>query len=187
MPLPVDTQRRFTYADYLTWPDEERWELIQGEAYDMTPAPSSLHQRVVGEIFFRLRAALEGKPCVAFVAPVDVILSEFDVVQPDILVVCDRAKITPACVRGAPDLVVEVLSPSTAIKDRRAKKEAYERFGVREFLVVEPEARYVERFVLEADGAYGKGEIFGLPEVVRLASLPGIELRLSEVFELEKP
>ncbi|MBI5014562.1 MAG: Uma2 family endonuclease [Deltaproteobacteria bacterium] len=183
MPLPSQTNGKLTYADYVSWPEGERWELIDGEAYDMTPAPTSRHQRISGRLFFVLEGALRGSPCVPFYAPVNVVLSEVDVVQPDMLVVCDRDKITPDCIRGVPDLVVEILSPSTALKDRRSKKHLYERSGVREYLIVEPEARYVERFALEAGGSFGMGEIFGPPEVLALKSLQGIELALSDIFE----
>lgn len=183
MPLPHHSDDRFTYADYLTWADDERWELIDGEAWDMTPAPTTGHQRIVGQLYVALEAALRGHRCVPYVAPVDVVLSDDTVVQPDVLVVCDPSKIRTAGVFGAPDLVIEVLSSSTALRDRRAKRALYERHGVREYLLVEPEGRYAERLRLGADGVYGRGELFGSDEVVALESLGGLELRLEEVFE----
>lgn len=111
---------RFTYSDYLTWFDEERWELLDGEPHAMTPAPTTGHQRVVGRLYRELANALEGGDCIPFVSSVDVVLSESTVVQPDVVVVCDRAKIRPNGIFGAPDLVVEVLSPSAGLKDRGA-------------------------------------------------------------------
>ncbi|MBI5446469.1 MAG: Uma2 family endonuclease [Deltaproteobacteria bacterium] len=184
MPVARRSDDRFTYADYLTWPDEERWELIEGEVFGMTPAPSTVHARIVLRLGHQLETVLQGHRCVPFVAPVDVVLSDDTAVQPDVLVVCDRSKIRSAGVFGAPDLIVEVLSPSTGLKDRRTKRALYERHGVREYLLVEPEARYAERFNLGPDGAYGRGELFGPDEVVTLASLGGLDLRLAEVFEL---
>ncbi|MBI5445519.1 MAG: Uma2 family endonuclease, partial [Deltaproteobacteria bacterium] len=171
MELAPKTAGKFTYADYVTWPEDERWELIDGEAYNMTPAPTSVHQRIAVRIVTRLEQFLRGAPCVPFIAPTDVVLSEKDLVQPDVFVICDPNKITPANIQGPPDLAIEILSPSTDLKDRREKKALYERFGVREYLLVSPEGRYVERFFLEADGSYGKGEIFGEAEVVTLKSL----------------
>ncbi|MBI5015186.1 MAG: Uma2 family endonuclease [Deltaproteobacteria bacterium] len=182
MPL-VHPDDRFTYADYLSWPEGERWEIVDGEAFAMTPAPSFGHQRVIGRIYYLLEAALHLGPCVPCVSPVDVVLAEDTVVQPDVVVVCDRSKIQPAGIRGAPDLVVEVLSPSTALRDRGTKRDLYERYGVREYLTVDPVARFAERYLLREDGTYGKPDLFGPEDSLRLASLAGLEIPLAEVFE----
>ncbi len=131
-------QARYTVADYLNWPDDERWELIAGEVYNMSPAPTVKHQSIVGDFYNQLKQQLKGKSCVPYVAPLDVVLSDNDVVQPDVLVVCDPAKITEKNIQGAPDLVVDVLSPGTALKDMREKKALYERSGVREYVVIDP-------------------------------------------------
>ena len=175
---------KYTLQDYLAWPDNERWELVDGTAYDMTPAPGTKHQSVVGAIYSLFRIALSGGPCMAFIAPTDVVLSEYDVVQPDVLVVCDKGKITSANIQGAPDLVVEVLSPSTALKDKREKKALYEKHGIREYIIIDPTELYVERFVLKS-GSYGAPDIMGPEEVLILRSIEGLEVRLSEVFETE--
>lgn len=187
MPVPSNDCRKFTYADYLTWADGERWELVDGEAFAMTPAPSFRHQRIVARLIRFLDVALEGHPCVPFVAPVDVVLTEHTVVQPDVGVVCDAGKIRAEGVFGAPDLIFEVLSPSTALKDRRSKLFLYERAGVREYVVVDAEAQYVERFLLGPDGTYGRGELLGSDELLVLRSLQGLQLALWQVFELEPP
>ena len=118
---------RYTVADYLSWDDGERWELIGGVAYNMSPAPTIRHHDIGINFYSLLRNRLQGKPCKPFIAPVDVVLSDEDVVQPDVLVVCDPAKITPKNIQGAPDFVLEVLSPSTSRKDLREKKALYER------------------------------------------------------------
>ncbi len=177
---------RFTYADYLTWPDDERWEIIGGEAYAMTPAPTLKHQDVSGNIFAKFKEFFRGKPCKPFYAPTDVVLDDENVVQPDVLVVCDRNKMTDANIQGAPDLIVEVLSPSTGLKDKREKKALYERFGVREYLVVDPEHEMVERFVLSG-GHYGCEEVFGWTETLPLSIFPELSLNLWEVFDRELP
>lgn len=187
MSLERKDRQRFSYADYLTWPDQERWELIDGRAYNMTPAPSFRHQRVVGNLYFLLRSALEGSPCVAGIAPTDIVLSDYDVVQPDVFVVCDERKLTEQNIKGAPDLVIEVTSPATALKDRREKKNLYQQYAVKEYVVIEPEAQYAERFLLEENGLYGKSEILGPQETLTLASLQGIKINLSEALEAKVP
>ena len=165
-PLLKPRQEGFTYGDYCRWPDDERWELIDGEAYAMA-APGLAHQTVVGELFRQIANHLVGKPYRPFVAPFDVRLpcgNEADaevttVVQPDILVVCDPAKLDERGCRGAPDWVVEVLSPSTAAKDQIQKLAAYERAGVREVWLVHPTDHVVIVYTLSADGGYGKPAI----------------------------
>lgn len=183
MSLPMEKDRKFTYADYATWPEEQRWELIDGEAYDMTPAPSTLHQTVVGNCLMLLNRSTAGTPCRCFVAPTDVVFSEHDVVQPDVLVVCDRSRITEANIQGAPDLVVEVLSPSTGVKDKREKKNLYEKYGVREYLLVDLSLKCVERLVMGPDGLFGKTEVFGPDDTMELTSLPGIKVKVGDLFE----
>ena len=146
MSLPQLKHPGYTQEDWKTW--EGRWELINGIAYDMTPAPSTTHQEMVGSLYFQLRGALEettrksggGGSCRAFVAPVDVFLGD-NTVQPDLLVVCDPAKVSERGIEGAPDLVVEILSPSTAGKDLTRKRWAYEAARVPEYLIVDPEER----------------------------------------------
>ena len=179
--LPQD--HRHTWSEYRTWPDDERWEIIDGVAYNMSPAPSTRHQAIVGSLFSYLHRHLSGKGCRPFMAPTDVRLSETDVVQPDILVVCDPARITHSHIEGAPDLVMEVLSPGTSAKDLREKKWLYQRSGVREYWVVDPLELYVQRFLLTHDGRYGEAEILGPQEIVPLVVLDGLTIDLSEIFE----
>jgi Uma2 family endonuclease len=153
----------------------------------MSPAPTIKHQSIVGDFYNQLKQQLKGKACVPYIAPVDVVLSDDDVVQPDVLVVCDPAKITEKNIQGAPDLVVEVLSPSTALKDMREKKSLYERSGVREYVVIDPLEEYVQRFCLQNDGHYSSGDVFGPCEVLNLRSLPEIEIQLWEIFDMNPP
>lgn len=183
MPLAAQHKQKYAYCDYLTWPEGERWELIAGEPLAMTPAPSLKHQRIAGRLYFALEAALSGHPCTAFIAPVDVVLANDTVVQPDVLVVCDASKLEANRVAGAPDLIVEVLSPATALRDHKAKRELYERHGVREYVLADPEAQFAERFTLGPDGVYGRSDLFGPEDVLSLSSLGGLKIRLSEVFE----
>ena len=127
MAIPLKkNEQKFTYGDYLTWTNPaERWELIEGIAYDMSPAPFRFHQKIIAELSVLLHDFLVGKPCEYYIAPFDVRLPDSDeadseidtVVQPDIVVVCDPTKLDDRGMRGAPDLVIEILSPSTSKKD----------------------------------------------------------------------
>ncbi|HBG05271.1 MAG: hypothetical protein A2075_20855 [Geobacteraceae bacterium GWC2_58_44] len=181
-PTAEKTGNGFTYSDYLRWPEDERWEIIDGEAYAMTPAPSIRHQRISRFLISLFTQFLKGKNCEPFQAPTDVVLDERNIVQPDLLIVCDKNKTTEKNVQGAPDLVVEILSPSTALKDKREKRDLYERFGVREYLIVYPAEEIVERFTL-ADGRYGIADVFGWDEVLSSAIFPELCLNLWEVFD----
>jgi len=185
--LAKQYQARYTVTDYMSCPDDERWELIAGKVYNLSPAPTIKHQGIVGDFYIQLKQQLKGKSCVPYVAPVDVVLSDDDVVQPDVLVVCDPAKITEKNIQGAPDLVVEVLSPGTALKDMREKKLLYERSGVREYVVIDPLEEYVQRFSLHNDGHYGSCDVFGPREVLQLSSLLEIEILLWEIFDMNPP
>ncbi len=177
---------RFSWRDYQTWPAETRWEIIDGIAYAMSPAPSTRHQRVAGKLHAHFDRILSGRGCTPFIAPTDVKLSEFDIVQPDILIVCDPAKIGESHIEGVPDVVVEILSPATSAKDLREKKALYERAGVKEYVVVDPLEHYAMRFV-NGEGGFDKGTVFGPDQMLTLATLEGVEVPLSEVFGMAGP
>ncbi len=184
-----DPIRRYTVQDYLSWPDDVRCELIHGQVYDMTPTPSLDHQEVVGALYAALRDESArgrhggGGSCRVFVAPVDVVLSRDTVVQPDVVVVCDPAKTADRQrVQGAPDLVVEVLSPSTSIKDRREKRALYEAHGVPEYLIVDPAERYAEYFRLGADHRYGPSAVLGPENELRLVCLPELAATITTLL-----
>ena len=184
MSLVRKTNKRYTYQDYLEWPDDERWEIIDGEPYDMSPAPQIRHQRIsrrISEILYENRRQLSA--CEYFSAPTDIVFDEYNVVQPDIFIVCDKKKITEDNIQGAPDLIMEITSPSTELRDRRAKLKLYERFGVKEYIIVFPDREYVERYVLEND-RYGAPEIFNWDERLKLMTFD-MELNLREIFEKE--
>lgn len=182
MPLPQRDQQFHTYADYLNWPESVRYELVDGVAYLMA-GPDLAHQDIVGEVFRQLGNALQGKPCRPFVAPFDVRLPKpgqddeatDTVVQPDVLVVCDPAKIDRRGIRGAPDLVIEVLSPSTAGHDQILKRRIYELAGVREFWLIHPTDRVLMIYRLGADG-YGKPDVQELVGGTQVAVLEGVEI-----------
>ena len=179
-----------TYADYLTWSREYGDELINGTAYVREPPSAGLsHQRVVGEIYHQAVTALKGKPCEVFVSPSDVRLpksTEHDdqvdtVVQPDVFIVCDPQKLDERGTRGAPDWVVEVLSPSTARHDQFVKVPAYERAGVREVWLVHPIDCTLTIYRLES-GRYGRATRRELKGRTRIAAVPGVTIDWDEVL-----
>jgi len=188
MGLALKDTQHYSYGDYLSWPDDTRYELIDGNAYAMSPAPDLAHQDVAGEIYLQTRLALKGKPCRAFIAPVDVRLpkqGEADelidtVVQPDVLVVCDSNKLDRRGVRGAPDWIVEVLSPSTAGHDQIRKRSLYERHGVLEYWLIHPIDRVLTVYLL-IDGEYGKPELYELRGETQVGVLPDIVIRWDDL------
>jgi len=147
----------FNYSDYASWDDGNRYELIDGVVHMMS-APTADHQRVLGRLFRKFADYLDDKTCEVFVAPFDVCLSgkgvdDHTVVQPDILVICDESKIDNRFYNGAPDLVVEILSPSTSQTDRIKKQNKYLQAGVREYWIVDPVDRNIVVNLLE-NGRY---------------------------------
>ena len=195
MGVALRKEKHYTYADYLTWPDDARYELIDGEACLMSPAPLVEHQEVAGEVFRQLANQLDGQPCRPYIAPVDVRLPRTDeadaaidtVVQPDVLVVCDPGKVDRRGVRGAPDWLLEVLSPSTAAHDQIAKRRTYERAGVREYWLVHPGDRTLTVYLLE-NGRYGRPEIYELKDATPIGVLPGVSIAWDALSErLPKP
>lgn len=185
MPFAFKKATCYTYTDYLSWPDEEKWEIIDGQAYNMSPAPKPRHQRII----WNLSSAIDKnkdklKGCTPFFSPTDVVFDEYNVVQPDVFVICDKSKIAENNIQGVPDLIIEVLSPATELKDKKEKKAVYERFGVKEYVLVHPEAEYVERYIFE-DGKYGLSELLNWDETLKLYTFD-IEISLYEIFEKTK-
>lgn len=163
MSLPLRDAHRHSYREYRSWPGDQRYELIDGMAYVMAPAPSRRHQRLAFELAREVADALEGSGCEVNVAPFDVRLPETDeadddiatVVQPDISVVCDPTRLDDKGCRGAPDWLIEVLSPATAGHDQVLKLALYERHGVKEYWLVHPVDLVVTIYRLE-NGSYGR-------------------------------
>lgn len=177
---------KYTYQDYLQWPETERWEIIDGAIYAMSPSPGLLHQLISGRVFGFLFSALERKSCIPFHAPFDVVFSESDIVQPDLFVVCDSQKMTDACILGAPDMIIEILSPSSMTKDHSTKKDLYQKYGVKEYVIIDPLWERVYRYTLSESNQYGESEIYQIPQNIPFATLPGISLPLEKVFNTNK-
>ncbi len=189
MALPAEKER-YTFADVLAWPDNERAELIDGEVVLMAPAPSRVHQGISMELSRQFANYLEGKKCKAYHAPFDVRLFEQDkdtpedvdtVVEPDLVVICDPSKLDDRGCKGAPDMVVEILSPSTQRHDRLVKLGLYQRAGVREYWIVSPEEQTVQVF-LHKDGSLLPHEVYDRQGVAKVNVLDGCFIELSKVF-----
>ncbi len=189
MALPK-AHEKFSYADYRSWPESERWELIDGEAWAMSPTPSSTHQGIVTELGRQLANFLEESGCQVFVAPLDVKLSDPEeddaptIVQPDIIVCCDEQKISEQGIQGAPDFVIEVVSPSSGVMDRKIKFSLYEDNNVGEYWIVDPEERVVEVYRSTGEGKQSFLRIgaFSRDDRPGITALPGFEMDLSRVF-----
>ena len=185
MDKPIEADQRYTYADYLTWDDDVRRELIDGVIYVMS-APTWEHQRINGNLFMQIAVFLKGKPCKVFSAPFDVRLNADDkddtVVQPDIVVICDRTKLIGTGCVNAPDMAVEVLSPSTTRRDRLEKLNLYQKYGVREYWVVDPDDKTVSVHFLEN----GKYVIYayGEEDVAPVRILESCDINLKDVFDI---
>jgi Uma2 family endonuclease len=186
-----NTGRKWTYADYCTWPDDERWEIIDGVAYNMSPAPSQSHQLIAGNLFRQIAVHLHGKPCKTFFSPFDVRftdnLNQSDnyidtVVQPDILVVCDSAKLDDRGCKGSPDLVIEISSPSTGTSDLTIKFDLYQRFGVKEYWIVHPDEQTVMVFKLQENGLYGAPDRYGSVGLIDVPLLGELSIDLDDIF-----
>ena len=182
-------QKSYSYADYLTWDDDKRYEIIDGEVFDMT-SPSVMHQSISGELFRQMANFFDNKVCKIFVAPLDVVIAKntecdeeiFTVVQPDIMVVCDPKKIEERGIVGAPDLVIEITSPSTAAKDNIRKRALYEKAGVKEFWLVSPTERIVRVYNLGKDGLFGRESIYDDTAQIKIAQFAGLSIDCRRVF-----
>jgi Uma2 family endonuclease len=174
--------RRYTWADYRRWPGDERWELIAGVPLAMSPAPSIRHQIVSMRLGSALDRFLAGRPCRVFAAPTDLKLSDEDVVQPDLMVVCDPAQVRRSHVDGPPRLVVEIVSPDSHVRDRNLKMELYARSQVAECWIVTPFPPLVEVFSLH-EGCYRFWKAFGMADTLRSGAFPELALPLANVFD----
>lgn len=185
----LDPEGSYTYADYLMWQFQERVELIRGKLFRMSPAPSVLHQKLATFFTAKLFNFFEKKNCQVFAAPFDVRLpvsskkgQDTTVVQPDLCVICDPDKLDERGCAGAPDLMVEILSPGNSSKEMGEKFRAYEEAGVREYWIVNPAEKVVLIYVLNEAGIF-----IGLAPVteegpLRSTIFPELAVDLKEIF-----
>ncbi len=191
----LDLNKKYTYADYLSWQFDEMVELIKGKIFKMSPAPGTQHQKVSSRLHVKIGHFLLGKPCQIFSAPFDVriplpaeqtegVVLE-TVVQPDICVICDPSKLDDRGCLGAPDWIIEILSKSTAKKDLTDKFELYQQAGVKEYWIVHPAEGSVLPYRLDEKGQYQlpRPNPFSVGEKLAVGVFQGLEIDLAQVFE----
>jgi Uma2 family endonuclease len=188
----LDFSKDYSYADYLKWTFDERLELIRGRLFKMGPAPSRIHQELSWEMARELSIYLKGKPCKAYTAPFDVRLPRkskndrdiLTVVQPDICVICDPAKLDDKGCLGAPDIAIEILSPGNNKKELLNKYEVYEEAGVKEYWMVVAQEKAFWQYILNKEVRYAASRPLTMGDMVTTPLLPGFTLDLEELFRL---
>lgn len=190
----LDLNATYSYADYLQWRLSVAVELIKGKVLKMSPAPNVRHQRISGRIFQQIASALQNKNCELFAAPFDVRLYDslksqkenreiFTVVQPDLCVLCNpEEQLDEQGAIGAPDLIIEILSPGNSKREMKTKYALYEEAGVKEYWVVYPYENAVLQFVLNSEGKYALYATFHEDEKMTSATLPDLEIDLALVL-----
>ncbi|MGJ7030534.1 Uma2 family endonuclease [Niabella hirudinis] len=188
----LDTSQRYSYADYFRWKFQERVELLRGWIHKMSPAPGMKHQSISLTLTLQIGNYFKGKTCKVFTAPFDVRLPDtknrkrdelvFTVVQPDICIICDAEKIDDRGCIGAPDLVIEILSPGNTQKEMGIKFDLYEESGVKEYWLVEPQDKVVLVYLLK-EGKYVGLKPFTEDNEISSALFPDLKFKVSDIFE----
>ncbi|SHN80898.1 Uma2 family endonuclease [Desulfitobacterium chlororespirans] len=182
--------RSYSYADYLTWPEDTPVELIEGIPYTMT-TPMRIHQEVVGEVLRQIANYLVDKPCKVYVAPFDVRLADVkakadaitNVVQPDIAIICDKEKLDDKGCLGSPDLIAEVVSPSSAAKDYIEKLNLYEKYSVREYWIIHPMDKIAMVYQLEQTGKFSRSTIYSFEETIPVGIFEDLTISLAKISQ----
>jgi Uma2 family endonuclease len=191
--IAQEPEATYSYADYLLWTFEERVELIKGKIFKFASTPSRKHQEISGRLLGEMYSKVKKQQCKVYSAPFDVRLPISkgkvssdkiqNVVQPDICIICDLSKLDEKGCIGAPDLIVEILSPSTSKKDLQDKYDLFEEAEVKEYLIVYPGVAIIEQFVLNESGKYVSGGKYFKGEVFHPAQFPSLALDLNIIFE----
>lgn len=189
MSIP-ESNKKYTYADYLTWPEGEHWEIINGTAY-MQSAPSWQHQSISRELMLQFGEYLRDKTCQVFASPFDLRLPEKNekdedttfVVQPDLTIICDREGLKGTGYYGTPSLIIEITFPSTGKIDRLYKFNKYEKANIKEYWIVEPELKIVSVFVLQDNLRYGRPEVYDEEAMIPVSIFPDLAIDLRRVFD----
>jgi len=185
----LNLNKYYTYQDYLSWTFPERVELFMGKVLKMSPAPNRMHQEISRRLTYFFDQVLWGHSCKLYAAPFDVRLpvsrnkNELDtVVQPDIVVICDPTKLDDQGCNGAPDIIVEILSPGNSHKEMKEKFELYEASLVREYWIVDPAKEYIVIYTLNEENKYVGSKPFVAEEVIKSTVIKEITVEISEVF-----
>ena len=185
----LDLNKRYSYAEYLTWQFQERLELIKGKIFKMSPAPARRHQEVSAKLFYYLMDYLKDQSCDIYTAPFDVRFPKsqgdentFTVVQPDICIICDKNKLDDRGCVGAPDMIIEILSPATSAKDATVKFDLYEEQGVKEYWMVSPGENLLDVFLLDENGKYRWMKKYTENDKVKVNIFDDLYIDMAEVF-----
>ncbi len=181
----LDLTKSYTYQDYLSWDFPERVELILGKIFKMSPAPSRYHQKVSRRLFRFIDQFFIEEQCELYSAPFDVVLKKgkkSTVVQPDLCVVCDESKLDDQGCNGAPDLIVEILSPGNSTREMKEKFLLYEKNGVKEYWIVDPANKDILVYTLNKEKKYIGSKPFVAGEFVETQVLKGLEMDVVDVF-----
>jgi Uma2 family endonuclease len=190
MPQPQLERNNYNFGNYLTWSEEKRWEIIDGIPYMMT-APSRTHQEISMELTFQIRTFLNNKSCKVYAAPFGVRFPKGNeksdqeiatVVEPDITVVCDQSKLDDQGCKGTPDFIIEIVSPSSVKIDMLNKFYLYEKEGVKEYWIVEPNGKIVTVFILGDNGRYGRPEVYSEDNEIQVNVFKDLKINLKPVF-----
>ena len=185
------TKTVLTYSDYTSWNDDKRYEIIEGNSYSMAPAPGERHQSASTQLLTEFALYLKEKKCKVYHAPFDVALPESgeifetatNVIQPDLVIICDKNKILPRGCFGAPDLIVEILSPSSTKRDTKIKRKLYQRFGVKEYWIADPVHKSIQIFKLNKDCRYDFPEIYAEDDKIKVGLFNNeLEIDLKVIF-----
>jgi len=180
----VDYKKHYTFADYMSWDDEPRVELINGEIHLMS-SPTVQHQSILGNLYIEFANYLKGKTCKVWLAPFDVRLNmettDDTVVQPDLVIICDKSIMMKTGCQAAPDMTIEILSPSTKDKDMGIKLELYKKTGVREYWIIDPELKKVIVYIFEIKDSIVR--VYSENDIVPVHILDGLEINLKDIFE----
>lgn len=181
----------YTYADYLKWQFEERLELFRGKIFKLA-APNTRHQVILADLHLEIGSLLRNQSCFVFFAPFDVRLPVKNrkkdteittVVQPDLGIVCDRSKIDERGCCGAPDLVVEILSPGNSKKEVRLKFELYEEAGVKEYWIINPVEENIVVHVLNNEGKFSRVKMYAAGDIIFSNTVTGLQVNVSDIFK----
>jgi len=189
----LDLTKKYTYTDYLSWTFKDRVELLKGWVVKMSPAPNTRHQRIVKDLILEVGMFLKGKTCQVFPVPFDVRLpiskekqknDKIDtVVQPDITVICDVSKLDKQGCNGAPDIVMEILSPGNTKKEMKDKLEIYQGAGIPEYWLIDPDREFILVYSLTEEGNYSSSLPYVAGDTVNSQVLEGFKLAVSDIFE----
>ena len=188
----IDPIKTYTYKDYILYDENERIEIIDGTIYNMSPAPSRIHQKLITEILFKLRSYIEANngSCEVYPAPFDVILKNDDeiiedcknIIQPDISVICDKNKLTDKGCTGSPDMIVEVVSPYNPNNDFIRKLNLYDKYKVKEYWIVNPMKKNILIYKLDEKERYGMPDIYTFEDKVPVGIYDDLEIDFNSII-----